>query len=538
MAKGKNKGIKISDKTAGNIIISFFAAFSTYFFIPFDLYIANIWEISIPTVFIIETIIAVSIAVFTVSFLILRFTKGTLNYICSSLIFAVTLAFYIQSSFLSVGMGELNGEQYAPGTVKMILNALLWVALISAVFVFHRKKEKMYEKAASYLSSVIILIEIITISVSAVTAAMNGAAIGIFGNRYKSDISQVVCTTEYLNTYSTEKNIIMIVADSYDSFTFDALMEAHPETLSEFDGFTYYTNTIGIYPGTKYSLSHIFTHNENVEVRDIYSNDRFFKSISENYSINLYSFIFDDKIFEKYAQNYFLVNYSQIEVGIKELSQVGKIFCKAAMFKAMPEAVKQYFQVNSDSFSQVITSDDEYSIYSYDNLDFLGYLTEEPELTEEKQFKFIYINGIHEPRRINADLERTDNDVDIEESAAAVNKLLSRYLHMLKQGNGKVYDNSDILILADHGSGPDPGAAGCKRQFPMIMFKPAHAQSSGITVSNAPISYTDLYPTLLKLSGEEPEERTIFDIDENEQRTRYFYVKYNGETEEFTENIK
>ena len=533
MTKEKKVGIKISDKTANGIILSFFAAFSTCFFIPFDLYVANAKEISIPTPFIIAVIAAVSVLVFVVSLLLLRLTKGRVNFICSTLIFAVTLACYIQSNFLSIGMGLLNGEQYAPGAAKVILNALFWAALIFAVFVLHKKKEKMYDKAAPYLSAAIILIEIITVSVSSVTAVINGAGIGGLTERYKNDITQAMCTTENINTYSTEKNIIMILVDSYDSLNFDAAMEAHPETLSEFDGFTYYTNTVGMYQWTEASMAYIFTHNR-LGTEQPYSNDRFFKSMSENYSVNLYSFIFDRDIFAKYADNYILVDYSQIKVGAKELAQVGKTFYKAAMFKAMPEGVKQYFWVNSDSFNQIISTDDKYSSYSYDNLDFLSYLADEPVLTDEKQFKFIYLNGIHSPLNVTADLERAENwTVSIEDSSVAVNKILNIYLHMLKQGDGEVYDNSEILILADHGM-----QKGGWVEFPMIMFKPARAESSGITVSYAPLSYEDLYPTLLKLSGEEPEERTIFDIGEDEQRTRYFEAHSKDMTSEFTGNIK
>ncbi|MBD5141632.1 MAG: hypothetical protein HDT25_09520 [Ruminococcus sp.] len=533
MVKEKKAGIKISDKTTYAIIISFFAAFSTFFFIPFDLYIANSTEMLIPEKYVIGAIIAVSAAVFAVSFLILRFTKGTVNFICSSLIFAVTLAFYIQSNFLSLGMEELNGGQYILGAAKVILNALFWAALIFAVFVFHKKNEETYKKVTSYISVAIYIIEIIAISASLVAAQLD-SSIPSVTDEEKNNLLQIVCTTEDINTYSTEKNIIMIVADSYDSFAFDNAMETHPETLSEFDGFTYYTNTVGMYSATEEALAHIFTNSERSAVRP-YSNDRFFKSMSENYTMNLYSFILDRDICEKYAENCFLADYAPI----KEYLYAANVFYRSVMFKAMPEGIKQYFLVTSDDFNEVILADDEYTAYSHDNLDFYNYISEEPVLTEDKQFKLLYINGLHEPRRISAELEETDSkDVGVEETAIAVNKILNSYLHMLKQGDGDVYDNSEILILADHGSGWRLKTEDDRRAYPMLLFKPARAQTSGITVSYAPLSYADLYPTMLKLSGEEPEERTIFDIGEDEQRTRYYGVDGDRVRKTFTENIK
>jgi len=56
----------------------------------------------------------------------------------------------------------------------------------------------------------------------------------------------------------------------------------------------------------------------------------------------------------------------------------------------------------------------------------------------------------------------------------------------------------------------------------LIKTKGAHGE---FTVSTAPTSYIDLLPTFLEILGENKPQygRSIFNIDENEQRDRYFY---------------
>ncbi|MDE6728437.1 MAG: sulfatase-like hydrolase/transferase [Oscillospiraceae bacterium] len=136
--------------------------------------------------------------------------------------------------------------------------------------------------------------------------------------------------------------------------------------------------------------------------------------------------------------------------------------------------------------------------------------------TDEDVFKFIYLLGLHTPRSVTKNLERApDSSVSPDDAAVAVNKIVNEYLKVLKEND--VYDNSEIIFMADHGLSEHAG-----KRFPLLLYKPANQSGTGITISNAPISYDDMFPTLVKLSGGEPTARTIFDIGEDEERVRYF----------------
>ena len=92
-----------------------------------------------------------------------------------------------------------------------------------------------------------------------------------------------------------------------------------------------------------------------------------------------------------------------------------------------------------------------------------------------------------------------------------------------------VYDNTEIILLADHGlKNHDSGA------YPLLMIKRAGDDFEGIQTSYAPISHLDVYPTLMKIAGEDTGKETVYDIDENADRKRFFAQK----NIYYNENIK
>lgn len=101
--------------------------------------------------------------------------------------------------------------------------------------------------------------------------------------------------------------------------------------------------------------------------------------------------------------------------------------------------------------------------------------------------------------------------------------ILFNYIDQMKQLG--VYDNSTIILMADHGA---PGEQVNSQFNPTFLIKPK-GYSGKFTISEAPISYEDLVPTILSLIGEDSSRygRTIFEIGEDEQRKReiwgYFY---------------
>ena len=517
----------VKKTVAESIWTAVFAAATIGFFVPFDFYLANINELLLPLKYVGIAIAVTSVLIFTGVLLLDRLTSGRNSaavQIINTLIFAVAFGFYIQGNFLSVNMGEMNGSKYSPGALRIIINIIFWCALLTGIVIFSRKKSDIYRKAVSYVSAVITIIQLITAVISYVQMyiyAMDGDLL----NKWLNDKDTFVCSVSGIDTYSANENFIIILADEYDSFAFDSAAEQCPEALEGFDGFTYYRNTVGMYSTTIEAVAYIFTGSEK-DVPDPYSHDEFFDNLSKRYDVCLYagpSHFFDKEIYEKYAVNYLPTDFS-----VGDIIRTQGALLRATMFKCSPEILKNAFWFSNDSFSCIIGGTDDIRPYMPDNLTFYNNIPQKVDLTDENCFKLIYLNGLHQSRNVTADLQRAKHwSISAEEEAVAVNKIVKKYLEYLKESG--VYENSTIIFLADHGLKDQNGG-----RYPLLMYKPANAESKGITISDAPISHDDLYPTLIALSGGTPDGRTIFEIDENEQRERYF----GNSSKPITANIK
>lgn len=515
-----------SGKISSYIVLCLFTAFNIGIFIPLDLYIANATEFLFPVKPLIRLLLLITAVLFAATFLVCVLTKGKANEICRAAIFGVSFALYIQSSYLSLNMELLTGDGYTPPVWKAILNTVIWLVLLAAPFFIRIKAPKAFEAVVSYIPAALIIIEIIALGSAAymVIPKWDTLVVSYILHGDKQGYS----TMKNYNTFGKEKNLIIILTDEYDSFYFDDTMKEHPETLSEFEGFTYYTNTVGKFGLTSPSVAYITSGSLFDELNGTYESTEFWQGVSDRFGSNIYADVGipPESIFAQFADNYYMKT-----IGLSDAFSFSKLLYKTTFFRCMPEIIKPAFYTdgNESYDSEKVTEYvyDEYKEYSYYNLDFYRTIPTEVTLTDEDQFKFIYILGLHTPRHTTGDLQYSEELISPEETAIAVNKEVNAYMKMLKD-NG-VYDNSDILFMADHGLTGHYG-----KKYPLLMFKPAHQTETGIKISNAPISYDDMYPTLIKLSGGTPTERTIFDIAEDEQRTRYF----DGVEEGITGNIK
>lgn len=503
------------------IILCFFAAFNVCFFMPMDIYVANANDIEIPIKPFAACLGLVTLAVFAVVLLVCLLTKVKANRVFRAIIFGMSIAFYIQGNFLAVNMGLLNGEQYAPPMWKTALNIVIWLAVLALPFILLRKLPEEFDALLSYIPAAVLLVQLIALGVSMYNSIPKYSLEKL--DSIFSGESMPYCSIKDLEIYSSNKNLIVIIADEYDSFLFDGAVKDAPDSVSEFDGFTYYSNTLGKYGLTDPSIAYITSGSAGDER---YKDLTFFKNAAANFKANFYvNSIPPASIVSEFCNN---VGTAKLSLG-KSMMYCSSVY-KLAFFRCMPEILKPLFWFDGKNIGEGLDKSlDETSqaelgagLYDSDNLAFYNSLPRELVVQDENVFKFIYIQGVHTPRSVTKDLERSaDAHISPEEEAIAVNKIVNKYLKILKE-NG-VYDNSEIFFMADHGLSEH-----FDKKFPLLMYKPANPHTTGISISNAPISYDDIFPTLVMLTGGEPQARTIFDIAEDEERVRYFET-YNQE---------
>lgn len=502
---------------ASYIMLCFFAAWNICFFMPMDIYIPNAGDIEIPIKPLAACLGIVTAAVFAVLLLGCVFIKGKANRILRAALFGVSISFYIQGNFLAVNMGEFNGEKYTLSFWKTALSVAVWLVVTAAAFILLRKLPEEFDGLVGRIAAALLVVQLVALGIST------------YNNipKYNADKLDSILTGESMpyftrkdiELYSSNKNVIVLLTDEYGSHLFDGAMKEAPETLSEFDGFTYYTNTIGRYMLTSPSYAYITSGSAD---DNAYKDLTFFETSAANFKANFYSAydlppvsVLDD----------FYDNVGFVKMSFGESMIYTKDVLRLAFFRCMPEPLKPLFWFDAqnmggdiaESLERKLYNETGAGIYDPDNLAFYNALPRELEITDENVFKFFYILGIHSPRTVTKNLERAGEDefVTVSDEAIAVNKIVNEYLRILKD-NG-VYDKCDIILMADHGH-----SVYYDKKYPLLMYKPANQQTTGITVSKAPISYDELFPTLKMLAGAEPGGRTIFDIAEDEQRVRIF----------------
>lgn len=508
----------------GYAVLCFFAAWNVCFYMPMDIYITNATDIGIPIKPLAACLGLVTLGAFVVMFAACALTKGKVNRIIRTVLFGASIAFYIQGNFLAVDMGQLNGQEYSLTTWKVVQSIVVWLGTLVIIFAVLWKLSDEFDGLVLYISAAVLLVQIVALGISAYNSFLNYSAeereIILHGE------SVPYCSALNLELYSKNKNLIVIIADEYDSFLFDNTLEQAPDSVSEFDGFTYYTNTTGKYGG---AIAWITSGNgTNKRYKDL----MFYENAAANFKANFYSEITvpPAHITSKYCDN---IGMMRLTMG--EYAKCVKSIYRLVFFRCMPEIFKPLFWFDGvniregldEALDKRVKAELGAGLYDYDVQGFYNNLPRKLDKTDEDVFKFIYMYGVHAPRLVTKDLEPSEDPVSPEDAAVAVNKIINEYLRILKE-NG-VYDNCEIIFMADHGL-----TGHLDKRFPLLMYKPAHQTETGIKISNAPISYDDIFPTLVKLTGGEPQGRTIFDIAENEERVRYF----GEDTAEFSGNPK
>ena len=212
---------------------------------------------------------------------------------------------------------------------------------------------------------------------------------------------------------------------------------------------------------------------------------------SKNYDINIYESELnwtDSKSLE--INNIKSLNFEM------DHKQFFKEETKYILFKYLPFPLKKYSKIESLDYSACRKeSKNITNIFTSDNKDVFNTL-DKISLQSKNYFQFLHIDGGHYPWDMNKDLEKIENGTYEEKIESSIT-VIEKYLNRIKESGQ--YDNSIIIILADHGNnGYDP----IGRQNPILYIKGFDELHSEMIISDKKVSYEDLnnsiYSDLLK----------------------------------------
>lgn len=506
-------------------IVVLFMVFTFFVYAPLELYLTNINEFSFTLSDFWFVIVLAGALAFSVLFIFGLVLPLKVQNLYISVLCTFSLMMYIQSNFLNIDVGVLNGGSvdWALYRMSFLKNFVLWVLVISGGMCIYTHKIRIMKKVMSYVSVCLTLIQGVTLIVLLLTGQTD----------VSTDSTEWYLSSKDIYEVSEEENVIVFLMDMFDDRYFKELLELEPELAEKFDGFTEYANSTGNYSTTSYSIATLmtgqyFTNSEDSlkeEVDVLYENCETFDILKENgYRLDIYTY--EASVPSKLMNS--TNNYIQGSNKIASYLKLAEYFYRGAASRYMPDFMKQYVWLIGTEFDFLSVRCGEADAHSVDNVEFYENMLSEGITVQDKEkcFKFIHLDAVHYPYTMNENVERVEeNSVSAQSCARGVLKILLEYMNEMK--DAKVYDNSSIIIMADHGYYWDGVLTN-----PVLLVKPKNATGT-LKVSDAPVSQHDFHASILTLAGLNEDGRyglSYADLEENdEDRERLFYQYYLGE---------
>lgn len=523
-SKPRNDNAK--NLTAGIIIVSALC-FMLFFYAPLELYFYNqddFWFDLYNLLPVVLLLFSGSLLVSAAAVSLIHLFFPRLYRLVLSLCCIAFLCTYIQGNFMVKNLPPLDGTEiiwanYSSGRIQSVI---LWIVITVFICVLLKifPADRFCKMVNVFGICMILMLLVSLVSICAITKG--------YVRKLDAAISR---KNEFV--MSADTNFIILLLDAIDSETLYNMLETHPEYRETFEDFTYYPNTMGVYPFTMHSVPYILSgewHENQVPFQEynvnVYKNSAFLRLLEEKgYELDIYEDelpLLDRSIFR-------LANVLDIQNEITSYADFAKLEIKLTGFRYAPFDLKRQCVFNTNRFNAVRSYDDAYPFFSSNNWNYYHALQEGTVTrTEQKTFKLIHIEGAHVPFQYDKEVNYID-DATYESNIEASMTIADAYLEKLREAG--VYDNSIIIVMADHGySLAGPAAHG--RQNP-IFFVKGLEESHEMNISDAPISYEDLQEAFRRLLDGKPGTE-ISDYREGDQRERrYLYYIY-----EFDEHME
>ena len=445
------------------------------------------------------------------------------------LVFSLFLCLYVQGNFFAKGLATLDGRaiDWQAYKTQNVQSVLLWIGLFTVCAVlFYKLSWEKLRKLVQGTVSFFLLIFIFT-------ALVEGYLQYGFDRK-----ASVVVTAQGLTEYGEAENFILLVVDMVDAEYENEVLAKYPEDRDFLRDFTYYDNVVSGYCYTENALPFLLSSKwyEGREKFDSYKEWCFLRSPliaalkERGYDLGIYT---DELPPTKAAME--LDNTTSISRTLQDPVAFSKAWMRLVGYKYLPFPLKRYSQVQPSAFttcfSDRIDGQAAWDFYSSNALFYKAQTEEHTTLAGDgrPRFKMIHIQGAHHPYAINRQMEDTPYATYMD-CVEGSNTILRAFLERL-QADG-IYDNSVIVIIADHGvTDPDyPEPMG--HQDPVLFIKGAGEQHSLLQTNSAPISQEDLAEAYLKLLAGSAGDN-LFPYREGDVRERRCLVFQNGEYDEY-----
>lgn len=430
--------------------------------------------------------LALGFVLFGVSFIVEILTEPFIGRLAHLGLVTATLFGYLESGVFSVGLPQLNGELWllCRPSIRQYLDLWIFGVAFLAILIFRRR---LY----GYIHWIALSLLVMSVAFMFDVRRKGGETV------IKTDFDNGFCTAYDMvksAEFSTNRNVIVVIVDSTPADILDQVMRENPELCLHFPGFTAFPNNIGMHDNTRRGMTGLVTGK--------------YLEKDTSYAENMANFWGHDSVittfknagYDIYARYYVGDSYTNKR---KFRSAEGKpprsrlalfrftkgepyiTLADILSFKLMLYRRKYWIMINAilrgqeKSFKNLKRLTREWELYPL--LDAVP-VAKEP----SRNFLLFHSEGVHIPVPKDGngnDLPvPSDSKVAIKDYLPYVMKHVAGFMDSLV--TKKVYDNSMIIIAADHGILYDAKSA-------MLWVKPFGAKGAYST-NPAPTSHSQV----------------------------------------------
>jgi len=428
--------------------------------------------------------------------LIVFFTTVLISNLASEKVFGATtfviftyiFASYVQSMFLNGQMNEIDGSVQTWSRQSIIINIIIWsviIVLCLALYII-LKKDKALDIIKT-ISIILGLVQIVTYIFLMLTTNMVSA-------KTKQLLEDDVFTL------SKNDNVIIFILDAYDIQMMDKVLEKDATYLEPLHDFTFYNNMTSMYGATDGSLPYLLTGIE-TDRSDNYESTHFLDDIKDNnYDIRILSERkYVDRVREGVISNYSDKGYYELD-----MEKTLNAFSNTMRYKGMPYLLKDSYKYESYHLTNIITDTNAY-IYGTDNkFDDLLLENGVSKDLNANALRIYHLYGAHAPYFLdeNGDINYDANDPIAQWKGCL--KIVYDYLDALKKAG--LYDNSTVIIMADHGLNRSQRSAldslgmeyDAGNSNPIFFIKRQNQHQNNLIIDEQSTSHEKFFDTIMK----------------------------------------
>jgi hypothetical protein len=504
-------------------------AFLLFIFGPLDIFQKNAAEFPFTAADLLKPMLVVFGLAALVMLGALAALRGRVFDLAVSLLLGLTLAAWVQGTFLNTDYGELTGvairwERYAR---LALANTAIWAALTAAPLILRLVSRKIWTVAAWLAPAALVLS----------CAAALGSDYASLSASGQPERQALAPTYAGLFTASSAANQYIFVLDMMDQKFVTEIEAEDPEFFSRhLDGFTQFDANISNYTRTLPSAADMLTGQRYQFDEPLdqyfgraYKHGDFLPNLrAAGYSTNIYAtdrysyFNINDIV--GFADN---VKPAKRRIALKPMLK-GMLLLDA--FRYAPHIAKPFFWTAADQFAGAAPVLDPDSPFTSDNFAFKELLAAEGVTLggDQPRFSYIHLDGAHNPAIMDRQANRVPRDsVSLTEQAMGAFSLAFAYLDQLKRIGA--YKGASIVITADHGHWTEDADAGplAAPRLTALFVKPAGAEGAPLAHSLAPTQMENVRATLLAEAGARPSggPPTVFELSADSAEPRDFFYR-------------